>query len=420
MKNISQKYLLYLVIFGISFFTLAILLSSTAISRAGQTHTQYGNDFTVFYAAARNLCYFGDPYNHPIAAKTPYLYLPLFSLLLAPLGLIPLPIAATCWYWLNILFTVLLIAISSKIMSSDLSKQIHIAIFLLISISRLVIDNLLWGQVNILVALLIAIWLLAHQKNKAWWGELALAIAISIKITPALLGFYLLVKRRWLKLIRLSICFLTINTISLLPLGLKAKPLLIGWFRRTILNGEGFNWAYAGNQSLKGAVERLFTSTSTESLYYPTVNLLNFTSKQSQFLFLLLAISLISYYVYKILKKNTNPHIAIAANCCLILLLSNLSWKAHFILLTIPLALLTKYSLYSVKPLSIISRMVLIIFFLLTIFTIQPILGAKLHEWFETHSYYSLIALIIFFVVVNSNEQENSQEFLINPNTDLN
>ncbi len=420
MKNISLKLLLLSFIFGLSFILLAIFLSPIAISKAGQTHTQYGNDFTVFYAAARNLYDFKDPYNHPIAAKTPYLYLPLFSLLLEPLAIMPLPMAATFWYWLNILFALLLIILCSRLISPDLSKQISIATILLILTTRLIIDNLLWGQVNILVALLIVIWASAHQKNKQWWGEIALAIAISIKVTPALLGFYLLVKRRWAELLRLSISFITLTLISLLPL-VNAKVLLIGWFKRTILNGEGFNWSYAGNQSLKGTIDRFFTLSNTESFYYPTVNLFNLSNKISQIIFLLSAIFLIGFYIYKVTKKNFNFMIAaIASNCCLMLLLSNLSWKAHFIILTIPLTTLITYSLYGAKPLSIISTITLVLFFSLTALTTQPIIGTVLHEWFETHSYYCLITLFIFFVIICPNQEQNLQELLTNPNRDLN
>jgi alpha-1,2-mannosyltransferase len=105
MKKFLQKQKIVSFVAIIVFFLLSILLSTTAISKAGQTHTEYGNDFTVFYAAARNLYYYGDPYNHPIAAKTPYLYLPLFSLLIMPLGAMQLKTAASIWYWLNISFT---------------------------------------------------------------------------------------------------------------------------------------------------------------------------------------------------------------------------------------------------------------------------------------------------------------------------
>lgn len=397
MKNFLPKFLLIFI--TSSFLLLSILLSTNIIAKAGYNDNQYGNDFTVFYAASKNLYNFGDPYNHSIAAKTPYLYLPLFAFLLTPLAILPLPLAATIWYWLNILFSLSVIFISSKLASSDFNKQIAISILLLISLARLILDNLLWGQVNILVILLILLWLLAKKKNLAWWGELALATAIAIKITPALLAFYLLLKRRWQDLFQLTICFLTLNIISLIPLGNQSKPLLIGWFKRTILNGEGFNWAYAGNQSLRGAIERLFTNTNTEASYYPNVNYFDLSKSQTSLIFLVLAISLLSYYSYKVLKQKQEIIMAEVAACCsLMLLLSNLSWKAHFILLAIPLAVLGEKIFSQSKLEKTFSIVGLLVFFLLTSLTIQPIVGSQLHQWFETHSYYCVNTIIVFFL----------------------
>lgn len=407
MKKFFQKQTIALSITIFIFLAFSILLSSLAISKAGQSNTQYGNDFTVFYSAAKNLYYYADPYNHPIAAKTPYLYLPLFSLLIVPLAIMPLTYAATVWYWLNILFTILLLVISTRLVSNKLSEQTPILIILFILLARLIIDNLLWGQVNILVALLISLWLLAQEKSYKWLGELALAIAISIKITPVLLGFYLLIKGRWQELKRLVISFLSITFISLIPLGSNALPLLKGWFNRTILNKEGFNWAYAGNQSLRGALERLASPTNTESSYYPKVNLVDLSSKEVQQIFLLLALFLVCYFSYKTIKQSNKLLVSqAAAICSLMLLLSNLSWKAHFIFLTLPLAILTKKSLYGQKPFSLIIGATLILFFLITSLTTQPIIGPKLHQWFETHSYYCVITLVIFPLCLTTKDQQ--------------
>ncbi|MBI4853073.1 MAG: DUF2029 domain-containing protein [Acidobacteria bacterium] len=412
MEKPLSKQTFPLVITLVIFLILATLLSTSAISKAGLSDTQYGNDFTVFYAAAKNFYYQNDPYNHKIAAKTPYLYLPLFALLIMPLGLMSLANAATIWYWLNILFTILLLVCCTRLVSKERSKQVPIIIILFILSSRLILDNLFWGQVNILVALLIAIWFLAKENSYKWLGELALAIAISIKITPILLTFYLILKRRWQDLINLSICFSLITFISLIPLGSNSFVLLKGWFQRTILNKEGFNWAYAGNQSLRGTLERLFTTTSTESIYYPTVNIITLPSKTSQLIFIFTAFSLVFYFSYKTIRQikgvnqvNKLLDWQVGALCALMLLLSNLSWKAHFIFLTLPLAIIIKIALFG-KRLSKISLAVLIVFFLLISLTTQPIIGVKLHQWFETHSYYCLITLIIFFLCLNLKDQE--------------
>jgi hypothetical protein len=80
------------------------------------------------------------------------------------------------------------------------------------------------------------------------------------------------------------------------------------------------------------------------------------------------------------------------------LLLSNLSWKAHFILLAIPLAVLGEKIFSRSKLERTFSIIGLLAFFLLTSLTIQPIIGSQLHQWFETHSYYCVSTTIFFFL----------------------
>jgi hypothetical protein len=409
MKQFFSKQTIILLLALAVFLTLSVLLSTSVISKAGISPTQYGNDFTVFYAAAKNLFYFADPYNHPIAEKTPYLYLPLFSLIIIPLALLPLAKASAIWYWLNILFILLLLCILTNAVSSKKIEKLPIAILLFLLTSRLILDNLLWGQVNILVTLLISFWFLAEQKSYKWLGNIALAIAISIKITPILLAFYIFLKGRFQELIRLSICLFMLTLISLIPLGSKSPSLLKGWFSRTILNGEGFNWAYAGNQSLKGMLERFLSPSNTESKYYPKVNFFNLSAKEVGVIFFFITLTLIIYFSYSVLKKRQKSKkfliSEVGAVCTLMLLLSNLSWKAHFILLILPLAILLKVALFG-KQFSAISKLILLFFFILTVFTVQPIIGQKFHQWFETHSYYCLITLVIFPICLKSGDQE--------------
>lgn len=72
----------------------AAAVCGVGAARSGATPEAYGNDFTVFYAAARQVLPTGDPYDIAIRAATPYLYPPLFAQLLTPLAWSPLPVAA--------------------------------------------------------------------------------------------------------------------------------------------------------------------------------------------------------------------------------------------------------------------------------------------------------------------------------------
>lgn len=384
-------------------------MSGPAMARAGSTAARYGNDFTVFYAAAAHLVAYGDPYNHAIAVHTPYLYPPLFALLLAPLALLPLPIAAGVWYWLNILFSALLIYLAVDLIDTD--KRLAAALILLIMVARLIFDNLLWGQVNILVALLVCAWFWALRRGWQWRGAALLAIAISIKITPALFGVYLLVKRKWRQLAQLTVCLLALNLLSLAPLGERSGELLEGWFRRAIMNGQGFNWAYAGNQSLRGALARALAPARTEASFYPQANLLTLSARAATLTFAIAAIALLVIFALMLTRASERPgdrqwpaatgrewqRLLAEFSCCscLTLLLSNLSWKPHFILIAPAWALLVGIAL-SRHARRRLAALTLIVNLLLCTATAEPLIGARAHQWFEVYSAFCTAALLSF------------------------
>lgn len=379
------------------------LLGGAIIAQAGLSDNTYGNDFTVFYAAAHSLVNTGDPYHHPLAAQTPYLYLPLFALLITPLTFLSLSQAASVWYGVNLLIILALILTTAKVVGRTRSEQAFITIMLVVIATRVIIDNLFWGQVNILVALLVSSWLWAWQQRQAWWAELLLALAISIKITPALLIFYLVVRREGQTLLRLAISLIILNGVSLIPLGQQAPRLLHAWFQRTILNGEGFSWAYAGNQSLRGAIIRFLTDAPTGASYYPKVAYLHLSNAWATKIFLLIGLTLLLSWLYQAYKfsanKQTNIDL-IAAGCCLMLLLSNLSWKAHFIMLMLPWAVLARQTITGASWRCFFAVSLIVTTLLIMIGTVVPVIGLPLQQWFEVHSYYCLLALLTFYLIM--------------------
>jgi alpha-1,2-mannosyltransferase len=395
-------------------------LASAAAARAGTDIDRYGNDFTVFYAAARNLLLQGDPYNHALAAHTPYLYPPLFALLLAPIVLLSLPSAALLWCWLNIIAAFFLIVLTTRLIAP--SRPLLASALLAIMLARIILDNLFWGQVNIIVALLITGWLILRKESRHWWAAMLLAIAISIKITPALLIFYLVLKRRGAELARLALCLTAMTSISLLPLGRQAFPLLAGWFNRTILNGQGFNWAYAGNQSLRGAFLRALSASATEANYFPTANWLSLSPTTAQLIFAMAALALLIWLGAVIHKRAQYPIkedflYGAAAVCCLMLLLSNLSWKAHFIIMALPWAIMIKSTLDPNSSRRRINLLLLAGSLLLCGATIAPLIGARAHQWCEVHSCFCIAALVGFYAVISTRaaswEQPREPDFIL-------
>lgn len=384
------KYLYLVLLLG-----LGAIYQSRVVSHAGSSHLVYGNDFTVFYAAGRGLLESGDPYNHPISVHTPYLYPPLFALLISPLTLLSLPTAATIWYWLNLVFLIVLVWSAAKYF---IGRDLH-AIILLLLIPRAGIDNLWWGQVNILVALLVLYWHIWRQRANML-SDIVLALAISIKVTPGIFIVYLLFKKEYQELSRVLVAGLVITLLFLLPLGTKAPELVIGWFKRTILNGEGFNWAYLGNQSLRAGIGRFFEAGNTGSAIYPKVTLIDLGATGAQILFLLSIVLLLGFTAYQFRRRSLGSDREIAICVILMLMISNLSWKAHFLIMVLPLAVLWKMVLEG----RYLAKAVIMLWVLLCILPAAGIVDRVVYEGAEVCSSFLIASGFIYSVLLNSQQ----------------
>jgi len=166
-------------------------------ARSGTTPERYGNDFTVFYAAARQVWLTGNPYEIPIRAATPYLYPPLFAQLLTPLAWLSLPVAAFLWAVGNILAVGWLWRLVQPVLPATPDQNLPHAGWWLV-LGPVLLGNFLLGQVNLWIAALVTFALLADaQRQRAAAGGLALAAAVSVKISPVLLIPYFVGRRAW-------------------------------------------------------------------------------------------------------------------------------------------------------------------------------------------------------------------------------
>ena len=84
------------------FLILAVLLGGIYFAnRSGSNPHTYKNDFNVYYFSASEVLEGKTPYENSLGEWTPYLYPPLLAELLAPIALLPLPVAAYLWFLVN-------------------------------------------------------------------------------------------------------------------------------------------------------------------------------------------------------------------------------------------------------------------------------------------------------------------------------
>jgi hypothetical protein len=397
------------------FLIFAVLLGGIYFAqRSGANPQEYKNDFNVYYFAAREVFAGRTPYDNSLGEWTPYLYPPLLADVLAPFTLMPLPFVAYLWFLLNALSLFVALQMSVRLVSPDsitlqdreknsqqtLSMQSQItrlfrlkagqqtfpAVLTLLVLLRFVLDNFDYGQVNLLVSALAVAHIYFWIKGKKLPSAIVLALAVSIKITPILLLAFHLAKLR-LKFSLACLALIAATTIiSFAPFGSQAGNAFNQFYLRTVANGQGFNLAYHGNQSLQGAIERASGNTQV-------MNPSGLHIKAVAIVFLAIA------FFAAIIRQNE-----LAASLpffCLIVLLSPLSWKQHFVILILPIAFLIGKVAREQAPLAknLLLATLYSVFALFNL-TSPKIIGIAAAEWCDQHSLIFAGAFILYLALI--------------------
>lgn len=394
---------------------LAVLASLVLASgfyfaeRSGSDPFVYSNDFNVFYHAAWEVLAGRDPYQSSLAGWTPYLYPPLLAVSLTPLAVLPLPVAAYIWFLINAVSAISAAWMSAKLaydsgQPSDASESADragtlrwsivgplVAACSLAIVARFLLDNFSLGQVNPLVAVLAAAHVYLYSRNKKTASALILAIAVSIKLTPLVLLGYHIARRRW-KFSAMSLgLVVAVFALSFLPFGAQAPEALRIFVSRTVQNQQGYDLAYAGNQSLRGAIARR-TPAASRSLDHAASES---SRRPSDPVTLMISLALLTVGMVAARRARSEVVAAAPFVCCLVLL-SPLSWKAHFVVLLLPVASLVAEAARTRTTRREILIVVLAVVFVLFNLTSPAIIGLRAAEWTDAHSLVFSGALLIF------------------------
>ncbi len=389
---------------------LVILVSGFYFAQQSGSDAQvYSNDFNVFYHAAREVVAGRDPYQSSLSDWAPFLYTPLLAVVLAPLALLPLPVAAYIWFLINAASTIAAAWMSARLAgygsrprdpSKDLDEVISLHTLLLVPmaaavslliVTRFVLDNFSLGQVNPLVAALAAAHVYLYSRNKKTASALMLAIAASIKLTPLVLLGYYIARRRWKFSAACLGLSVVISALSFLPFGSQAPDAFHIFVSRTIQNEQGYDFAYAGNQSLRGAIARLTPEASRRLDHAASES----SRRPSDPVTLLISLALVAVGMLAASRAPTEVLAAAPFVSCFVLL-SPLSWKAHFVVLVFPVASLIAQAARTRGTRRGILTAVVAVAFALFNFTSPAIIGLRAAEWADAHSLVFIGALLIF------------------------
>jgi alpha-1,2-mannosyltransferase len=266
-----------------------------------------------------------------------------------------------------------------------------IAALSLLVVARFVLDNFSLGQVNPLVAALAAAHVYLYSRDKKIASALALSIAVSIKLTPLVLIAYHVARRRW-KFAAASLAMsCAVTALSFLTLGSRAPEAFHVFVDRTIKNEQGYDLADAGNQSLRGAIARLKPAPTSTLDQHAT----GLSQRPSDPLTLMISCVLLAVAMIAAGRARTELLAAAPFFCCFVLL-SPLSWKAHFVVLILPVASLVAEAARARATRRVTLISVLAVVFVLFNLTSPHVIGLRAAEWADTHSLVFIGALLIF------------------------
>lgn len=313
-----------------------------------------GNDFTIYYDAARAL----------LAGRDPILvygsiYPPSFDVALVPFGALPYLPALCLWQSLSFLALIWGWRRSLEMLGPALHERPYVPWLALLAVARLADSNFSYGQVNTITFALVAEAVYRFRGACLGLGALAIGAGAALKVLPGLLCVWLVFRGAWRTLAAsvLAIAILTLVP-PLVAMGpARAARSFENWltivFEPVSRGGEKLLEAreYIPGQSLTAACYRTFSATPATSAgkVGPRANLFDWPLETTHRVVLALSGLHLAAWALTVFRRRKaavsaalDPRFSIEAglSIAMILLLGPVVSKAHMVWLLLPYVVL--------------------------------------------------------------------------------
>jgi hypothetical protein len=348
-------------------------------------------DFRAYYSAAQTAARGGEIYDYEQLNKTwqavgdpalsnythGYVYPPLFANLLRPLTAFTVQNAARAWFLLNALTWLATLAMLLRYLGIGVTTTLGLAMIGLGLRFEPALHTFIAGQLNVLVFALIMVCLLSRRSNQALSGT-ALAGAIVLKVNPAALGLYFLIRKEYRILLWAGVSGVALTLASILISGWGTNVTFVTQVLPALSKGT----ANPYNQSLAGATLRAVNALGL-SWSAPAIALAR-----------VLGFALLGDAVRRIWANRSDPD-ELADLSLLILavsIASPITWSHHLVWAILPvLYLFLTFDLGSVfSSKSVTSIAVLLILVELNDFYVHPFFEAGPLFWFASIKLFAL------------------------------
>ncbi|NJN68354.1 MAG: DUF2029 domain-containing protein [Chloroflexaceae bacterium] len=174
-------------------FTLnvvSLVLAGGWLLLVGQTLDPSIDDFERYWQAAVDLRQAGDPY----VTRADYFYPPFFVYLMQPFGYLGHQQGQWVWFGLNVLALGGFLALSIRLSRAELPRRFWGVVALGMVVAPPTRLTLQLGQISLVLALAV-VGIAALEHRAALLSGLLLALASLVRLNPAFLGIYYLLRR---------------------------------------------------------------------------------------------------------------------------------------------------------------------------------------------------------------------------------
>ncbi len=284
---------------------------------------------------------------------SPYPNPPLMAVILYPLAAMPKEVGAICWFALKVVMTGFALRWSLKL-AAGRGERVPVwaaAVGLVLSF-RMILSDLQHGNVNILICFLIVAGLWAFARGSDLGCGLLIALATTLKVTPALFIPYFAYKRQWRvvawSLAGLALFFLVVPGVVL---GFRYNlEMNRAWFAAMIepYVMRGVVETMQINQSVPGLLHRWLTDSlgiKFSDGVYTRVNVASLDPPVVGWIVKAVTLAILLWLAWVCrtpVRENDRRDWRLACEYGLVLLamlfISERSWKHHYVVMVLPIA----------------------------------------------------------------------------------
>lgn len=299
----------------IAFIGLGLLAFVSLILLLKAITLPYYPDFASYYYAMVNVMHQSNPYITTKQMILPFLYPPPSLFFFLPFASLPYSIAERVYVIFSFLCFAASIIIFFKLFKVKLFSLVGFLLIILAANYFPEKFTLGMGQFNNVILLLLVLFLYLFDKGKAYAG-IFLGLALSFKLFPMLLPFYLIFEKRWKML---GVTILTIIIVWLGSYVFFGYDTFVYFFRivmPTLLSSHSDVYY---NQSLIGFLARTIPDAHVVKTIGSAVSI---------------GLLLLSFII--ILKKKPQKLLALSHLITIQIILQAIAWQHHYVWMLIP------------------------------------------------------------------------------------